>query len=71
MNTDKKLNPGQKVIYDGTGEKEYGIVVHSWFNEEIRAYDCYVAFFGSTFPENVPNEKPYILKYASVSLKTV
>jgi hypothetical protein len=45
------LRPGTRVRYDGTGKPEYGIVVHCWINDEVQAYDCYVAFFGDQFPE--------------------
>ena len=31
-------------------------------------YDCYVAFFGSEPPTGKLDEKPYILRYAAVSL---
>lgn len=62
------LPPGTRVRYDGTGEPEYGIVVHCWINDEIQAYDCSIAFFGEQFPEGAPKYPPYILRYASVSL---
>jgi len=48
---------------------EYGVVVHCWWDEEIDGYDCYVAFFGEKgHPDAAPEEKPYILRYASTSL---
>lgn len=65
------LSPGTRVRYDGTGDSEYGIVVHCWINDEIQAYDCYIAFFGEQFPEGAPKFIPYILRYASTSLAVV
>lgn len=78
--TDKRsgpyLLPGTAVRYDGLangdpenqGGSEYGVVVHCWLDEEIQAHDCYVAFFGNTKPIGRPQKKPYILRYASLSL---
>jgi hypothetical protein len=31
-------------------------------------FDCYVAFFGAEFPDGMPSEKPYVLRYAATSL---
>jgi len=55
------LPQGTRVRYDGKGEPEYGIVIHCWINDEIQAYDCYIAFFGEQFPEGAPKYSPYIL----------
>jgi hypothetical protein len=65
--------PGTAVRYDGLqkGGPEYGVVVHCWFEDEIGAYDCYVAFFGNELPTRKPAEKPYILRYLSTSLNVV
>jgi hypothetical protein len=68
MTDDRFIQPGTKVRYDGTGQSEFGVVVHSWMNPEICGHDCYVAFFGNSFPTDAPAEKPYVLRYASVSL---
>jgi hypothetical protein len=68
VRSDGLLSPGTLVRYDGTGEPEYGVVVHCWLDEEIGAADCYVAFFGSERPQGKPEEKPYILRYAAASL---
>ncbi len=64
------LPPGTPVRHDGLqhGGPEYGIVVHCWLDDEISAYDCYVAFFGDEQPTGKPAEKPYVLRYASTSL---
>jgi hypothetical protein len=50
---------------------EYGIIVHCWMNEEVRSYDCYVAFFGANFPDGKPSEPPYLLRYLSTSLVVI
>jgi hypothetical protein len=47
---------------------ELGVVVHCWLDNEIGVFDCYVAFFGDTFPAGKPAEKPYLLRYAATSL---
>jgi hypothetical protein len=67
------LPPGTAVRYDGLeeGGPEYGTVVHCWFDDEIGAHDCYVAFFGNKQPMGKPIEKPYILRYASTSLTVI
>lgn len=71
--SDRFLPPGTRVRLDWHGEErfELGIVVHCWLDGEIAAYDCYVAFFGDEFPSGRPSEKPYILRYAAVSLVEV
>ena len=66
------LPAGTHVRYDAfEAGAEYGVVVHCWPDDDIHAYDCYVAFFGNAPPSGKPTEKPYILRYASVSLKVV
>jgi hypothetical protein len=65
------LPAGTKVRYDGTGEPEFGIVVHCWMNDEVAAYDCYVAFFGSEFPSGRPASIPYVLRYFTTSVNVV
>jgi len=64
------LTPGTPVRFDGRaeGEPEYGVIVHCWLNDEMDAYDCYVAFFGNERPSGKPKEKPYLLRYLSMSL---
>ena len=65
------LAPGTPVRYDGgriEGDAEYGVIVHCWLNDEMDAYDCYVAFFGNHRPTSKPKEKPYVLRYLSMSL---
>ena len=60
------MTPGTRVRLDSTGE--VGVVVHTWFNPEIGMDDCYVAFFGTEFPDGQPNGIPYVLRYAANSL---
>ncbi|MEQ1812285.1 MAG: hypothetical protein ABL889_20320 [Terricaulis sp.] len=72
MSEDVLLPAGTRVRYDGLEDGgEYGIVVHSWFGNEIAGHDCYVAFFGKAFPTGAPDQKPYVLRYASASLAVV
>jgi hypothetical protein len=74
---DRFLAPGTKVCLgpaiddEGKVTSEYGVVVHCWHEESIAAYDCYVAFFGDSFPSGMPTQKPYVLRYAATSLTTV
>ena len=68
--------PGTRVRHDGwvnsgQGGPEFGIVVHCWFDNEIRRYDCYVAFFGNELPTGKPAEKPYVLRYSARTLIAV
>jgi hypothetical protein len=69
------LAPGTKVRRDyllggDTPATEYGVVVHCWMDEEVRAYDCLVAFFGEyPPPDGQPDQKPYILRYFVTSLE--
>ena len=66
--TDSVITRGTTVRYDGTDEPEFGVVVHCWLSSEIGMYDCYIAFFGSEVPKGTPFQKPYVLRYAAVSL---
>jgi hypothetical protein len=67
---DRYLEPGTEVrlINHGDGSWEDGVVVHCWLSDEIKAHDCYVAFFGESIPAGQPAAKPYVLRYASTSL---
>jgi len=66
---DPYLPPGTRVRYDGLEDgPEYGVVVHCWLDDEIQVHDCYVAFFGDEQPTGKPAKKPYILRYAAISL---
>jgi len=60
------LSVGTRVKLASTGE--VGIVIHTWLNEEVHAMDCYVAFFGQSFPERKPDAIPYVLRYFANSL---
>lgn len=68
--TDSLIEPGTLVRYDGPtdGGPEFGVVVSCWLHPQVKFYDCYVAFFGTEVPKGEPEQKPYILRYASVSL---
>ena len=67
------LPPGTLVRYDGRedGFPEYGVVVHCWLDDEIGMHDCCVAFFGEKLPTGEPDEWPYVLRYASISLVVI
>lgn len=70
--TDSYLPPGTVVRYDGCENgPEYGVVVHCWFDEESYGYDCYVVFFGNELPTGKPSQKPYVLRYYSISLNVI
>ena len=73
---DRYLHPGTKVRLDSVNgndrvTSEYGVVVHCWENQELGFHDCYVAFFGDAMQSGQPAEKPYILRYAAISLTTI
>lgn len=74
MGDDRLIPPGTRVRLDSLVNdddkptSEYGVVVHCWLDGEIGMFDCYVAFFGSEFPDGAPSEKPYVLRYAVTSL---
>ncbi|MCP2729277.1 hypothetical protein [Limnofasciculus baicalensis] len=61
------IKPGTKVKLPTTGE--YGIVAHCWYSDDIYDFDCYIAFFGRSFPDRETKCRPYILRYAAVSLE--
>ena len=71
---DRYIAPGTKIRRDAFWNdddqptSEFGVVVHCWLDEEISAYDCYIAFFGDEVPVGKPTEKPYVLRYAAVGL---
>ena len=71
---DRYMAPGTRVRRDAFWNdddhitSEYGVVVHCWLNDDIGMFDCYIAFFGSDFPEGKPAEQPYVLRYAAMGL---
>lgn len=67
--TSEPLRPGDRVVYRGGENPEYGIVIHVWHNEEIDCEDAYVAFFGDDFPTGKKPAKPYVLRYFTSSLE--
>ncbi len=73
LHKDVYLPPGTRVRHDGLvlgsdGDPEFGVVIHCWRNEDEDIFDCSVAFFGDSFPDAAPQEPPYVLRYASMSL---
>ena len=69
--TTQQVVPGAYVKRNDPDHDEVGIVVSCWFEEEILAKDCYIAFFGEEFPSGKPNVKPYVLRYSATSLTVV
>lgn len=61
-----KFAPGTRVRLISTGE--VGIVICGWA-DEVMETDYYVAFFGGNFPSGKPVRKPYVLRYAGMSLE--
>lgn len=64
-------DPGTRVrlIDSEDGTVEYGIVSWTWWDEQMRCWDCYISFFGTEKPEeNKPQTKPYVLRYFAASL---
>ena len=52
-------------------EPEYGVVIHCWTDTGGGKFDCLVAFWGETFPQDRPAENPYLCTYAATSLARV
>jgi hypothetical protein len=63
--TDNYIRPGTPVRYDGGDGPEFGVVVHCWSDPDAGFFDCYVAFFGKSIQLGRPEERPYVLRYAS------
>jgi len=59
---------GTKVKLISTGE--VGVVIYGWV-DKVMGDDYYVAFFGKGFPSGEPTDKPYVLRYAGMSLETI
>jgi hypothetical protein len=53
---------------NGVTTPEFGIVVQCRLDDQIGMFECYVAFFGTEFPDGKPLEKSYILRYGATSL---
>lgn len=77
-----KFRPGDKVILQHAHKddpeaaefgimtgREYGVIVATWWDDFLGAYDCWIAFYGKRgFPKDPSKTKPYILKYFETSL---
>jgi len=68
-----RMKVGTKVRRKNSGE--VGVILHTWqctepgFEEDI---DCYVAFYGDSFPDKGKScKKPYVLRYFCSSLEVV
>lgn len=60
---------GSKVKLVSTGE--VGVVIHSWKNPQLNTVDYHVAFYGTQFPVDEPENPPYVLRYSEASLKAI
>jgi len=69
MTEESNLHVGTKVRLESTGE--VGVVIHTWHNAELGDLDCYVAFFGMSYPSGEPKQLPYVLRYLASSLRAV
>jgi hypothetical protein len=69
MAVEQPIAAGAKVKLKSTGE--FGVVVHAWWDSEMKIANCYVAFFGGSFPVGKPESIPYVLRYAESSLERV
>ena len=72
--TGPRYQAGDRVVLrredeDGVVSEEKGVVVCTWLIDQ-GVYDCYVAFFGTEWPEPDQNPpKPYVLRYYDTSLE--
>lgn len=75
--SESKIRVGSKVKLVSNADDpdemtvEVGVVIHIWLSDNGCDNDAYVAFFGETFPEGVPDVKPYILRYYVSSLEQI
>jgi hypothetical protein len=77
LGRDDPYPPGTRVVRQNTPDahepdppKEYGVVVHSWWDDELGVQDYLVAFFGTEgFPTGPVSHYPYVLRYAHTSLR--
>lgn len=67
---------GKRVIHrdsepDGSGAIGVGIIVHAWVDPYLDATDCYVAFYGDTWPAigEKPKNIPSVLRFLLSSLE--
>ena len=65
MEDEDEIRVGDRVLLKSTGE----VRVVIWVWEDDGAKDCYVAFFGNSFPDGKPSESPYVLQYFTSSLE--
>ena len=64
-----KFNTGQKVKLISTGE--VGVIICSWLNDDLDCSEYYIAFIGTKFTSNMPENPPYVLKYLESSLESI
>lgn len=67
----REIKPGTFVIRTDPAYPEVGIVVATWIDEHGHQ-DCYIAFYGETWPKlDAKPSKPYILRYYASGLRIV
>lgn len=57
---------------DSPPQKDFGVIVHAWYNFKTQSIDCYVAFHGPNGLKDTltnPKSKPYILRCSLESLE--
>lgn len=59
------IHVGSRVVYDGTGEPEYGTVIEKWLNEEEAIWDCRIRF------DPPPKRRSYVLRYSALELQVI
>jgi len=64
-----ELKRGTKIKFNSTGE--IGVIVHTWYDNEMDTTECHIAFYGEEFPSGKPSEPPYVLRYFSSSLEII
>jgi hypothetical protein len=71
---DRFIEPGTRVrrdaLMNGEQYSEWGTVLECWWEDEIGAYDCRIAFDTNTSDEPDPNP-PLVFRYAAVGLEIV
>lgn len=71
---DRYIEPGTRVrrdvLINGEEQSEWGTVLECWWEGEIGAYDCRIAFDSNTLDEPDP-DPPLIYRYAAVGLQSV
>lgn len=70
LNPKLRSNGGLKQPIEFVKRREYGRVIDMAWNAKQGWWDCWVAFFGYSWPTNrqLQKNKPYVLRYLETSL---